>query len=236
MDASVIVPTFNEEKMIMKCLLSIRRQETALEYEVLVSDSNSTDKTLAIAEKYADKVIKLKERGIYLGRNEGVKHARGKVLIFIDADTTIPPNYLDAVCAVIRDREISALSCAFKFDASTPMLRWIEEASNKYLLFKGSLGKGELLGFNCVMRRDTFMRAGGFPPLPLEDGAFAKKLTNYGRVVYLPEPRVVTSARRLQKSGAVSTVAYYASLGVLTSFPNIPIKRLMKYRGYIPQR
>jgi len=101
----------------------------------------------------------------------------------VDADTCIPGNYVEAVHAVMREKSISGLSCAFRFDKSSRTLGAVQELSNKYLLIKGSFGKGEILGFNNAVRRETFFRTGGFPNAPLEDGAFAKKLQKAGRVM-----------------------------------------------------
>lgn len=235
-DVSVIVPALNEEAYLRDCLRSIADQETDLKYESIVVDGGSADKTGKIAKRYADKFLVAKRKGIWTGRNTGAKAAKGRLFVFVDADTTIPPNYIDVVHAVMRDKKISGLSCAFRFDNSTRTLKVMQELSNKYLLFKGSLGKGEILGFNNAVRRDVFFKAGGFPNAPLEDGAFAKKLYRFGRVVYLPEPDVTTSARRLEKGRALKAIVYYANLAVATDFPDLPLKSLLKYKRYLPVR
>ena len=66
---SVIVPTLNEEKYLESCLKSIKNQDYQGEYEIIVSDGGSKDKTLKIAKKYADKVITCDKKGIAYGRN-----------------------------------------------------------------------------------------------------------------------------------------------------------------------
>lgn len=235
-DLSVIVPTFNEGGNIGSCLKSIANQKTRLDVEIVVSDGGSTDDTIRIAEKYADRVVVVKERGIWIGRNMGAKAAKGKTYAFIDADTTVPKNYADSVYPVLEDGGISGLSCAFEFDEKSTKLRIIEQICNEYLLFKGSIGKGEILGFNAVMTKDFFRKAGGFPNAPLEDGALAIKLRRFGRVVYLPEPKVTTSSRRIEQQGTLKTTLYYAQLGLESSLPKNPLKRLLLYRNYIPVR
>jgi glycosyltransferase involved in cell wall biosynthesis len=235
-DISIVIPAMNEAQNIENCLKSASSQKTDLDYDIVVSDGGSTDGTPAIAEKYADKVIVVKERGIWIGRNMGAKAARGKVYAFIDADTIIPKNYLDSVRPVFEDEAIAALSCAFSFSERNTKLRIIEDICNQYLLFKGSFGKGELLGFNAVVSKKSFNTAGGFPNAPLEDGALAIKLRKIGRVVYLPVPKVLTSARRLEKQGTLKSTLYYAQLALESSFPKTPLKRLLLYRNYIPIR
>lgn len=89
---SIIIPTLNEEKVLNRTLLSLRKLRN-LPYEIIVSDGGSSDKTLEIAKEYADKIVEC-EKGIKqtiaLGKNLGAKAATGKYLVFIDADVEIP--------------------------------------------------------------------------------------------------------------------------------------------------
>jgi glycosyltransferase involved in cell wall biosynthesis len=225
-DASIIIPTLNEEKYILKTLESADKQKTSLDYEVVVADNNSKDRTVEISERYADNVVIVRRKGAWIGRNTGAMKSRGRMLVFVDADTVIPPNYLDVARAVLEDEDISGLSCSFTFDQHSKLTNAIEELSNSYLIFRGMHGKGEILGFNNAVRRETFFKTGGFPNKPMEDGAFARKLWKKGRVVYLPEPKVVTSARRISKSGPLTAAVYYANLALITNLPKLPLKRL----------
>ncbi|MCX6777246.1 MAG: glycosyltransferase [Candidatus Micrarchaeota archaeon] len=234
--ASIIIPALNEEKYIVKTLESARRQKASFNYEVIVADNGSQDRTVELSEKYADKVVTVKRKGIWIGRNTGAEKSRGRVLVFVDADTMIPPNYLEVARAVLEDDEISGLSCSFTFDKRSKLLDTVEELSNSYLVLRGMRGKGEILGFNNAVRRDTFFKAGGFPNQPMEDGAFARRLWKKGRVVYLPNPRVVTSARRILKSGPVHSAVYYANLMLITDFPKIPIEKIAIFKNYLPVR
>ncbi|MCX8197830.1 MAG: glycosyltransferase [Candidatus Micrarchaeota archaeon] len=235
-DASFIVPALNEEKYIERTLRSIKSQKTRLRFELIVADGKSSDRTLKIASKYADKIVVSPKSGIWAGRNEGAKKAKGRLLVFIDADTIIPPNYLDVVYQAMQDRRISGLSCAFKFDRHTNALRIIETLSNKYLHLLGRLGIGELQGFNCVIRKKDFMRVGGFPNKPLEDGAMARRLHKIGKVVFCPKTHVITSSRRMFKGGTISSIEYYANLEIMTHMPNSVLRKFLKYKKYIPYR
>lgn len=234
-DASIIIPALNEERYIERTLRSACNQKTSLNYEVIVADNDSEDGTVEIAERYADRVVVAKRRGVWFGRNRGARSSKGELLVFVDADTVIPPNYLEVVSAVLENERISGLSCAFEFDQHNKLLDVIEELSNSYLLFRGMLGKGEILGFNNAVRRETFFKVGGFPNKPMEDGAFARKLWRKGKVVYLPEPKVVTSARRISKNGPLTAAVYYANLAMITDMP-LPMKKLAIFKRYIPVR
>ncbi len=69
---SVVIPAYNEENYIEACLKSLRNQKTNVPYEIVVCDNNSTDRTVEIAKKYADKVVYERRQGIGYARNKGV--------------------------------------------------------------------------------------------------------------------------------------------------------------------
>jgi len=236
MQVSVIVPTLNEEKEIEKCLASIRKQDTSLTYELIVSDAYSEDKTVDIAKKYADKVV-YAERGIWRGRNKGAEVARGDVLVFIDADTSIPPNYLDVVYAVLKDRTIAALTCGFRFSKKSKRLDTAANLLNDYFTFRYLTGRGTLSGFNLCTTREVFDAVGGFPNSPIEDGKFGELASKFGRIVFLPEPKVETSSRRLESQGLHGALSYYLQLMLTEDTPDF-LKGInpMRYKDYFPVR
>ena len=212
MDFSVIVPAFNEEKRIRACLDSIKAQRTGHSYELIVSDSDSTDGTVAIAREYTDKVVVCKERGTARARNEGAKLARGDILVFIDSDTTTLPDYLDAVFDAFKDPRLLAASCAFRFTRRSPKLLMAEHVTNGYYILRSAFHAATLPGFNICIRRETFDRLGGFRLCHLEDLDISMKLRQIGRTRYIPRRLVVTSSRRLEKDGVRGTFKYYMDL------------------------
>ena len=82
---SVIIPALNEEKYILHSLEGLKKQSFK-DFEVIVCDGNSTDRTREIAKKYAMVVIE-KRKGMAAGRNGGARVAKGDILVFLDADT-----------------------------------------------------------------------------------------------------------------------------------------------------
>ena len=89
---SIIIPTLNEEKSIEKTLQSIKELKD-YDYEIIISDGKSKDKTVEIAKKYDAKVIVYEgtiRQTIGGGRNLGASIASGDFFVFLDADVTIP--------------------------------------------------------------------------------------------------------------------------------------------------
>ena len=81
----VVVPALNEEGRITSCLESLRSQSYD-DYELVIVDGGSSDRTVKLAEKYTDEVIVLKGP-VGAARNIGVKRSRREILAFVDADT-----------------------------------------------------------------------------------------------------------------------------------------------------
>ena len=91
MKISFIIPTLNEGKTLERVLQSLRELKT-IPYEIIVSDGGSTDETVAVAKRFADKVVEWQKptrQNIAMGRNAGAQEASGDLFVFIDADVFI---------------------------------------------------------------------------------------------------------------------------------------------------
>lgn len=106
---SVVIPTLNSAETLDKCLASVRANKSQYEYEIIVVDAGSSDNTLEIANRYADKVLKgLPNR---MNRNIGIQNAQGEIICFTDSDCIIPADWMDKLVEGLlrlnkRDRRI----------------------------------------------------------------------------------------------------------------------------------
>jgi len=99
MKISLIIPTYNEEKTIAECLLSLSKQ-TVKNFEIIIVDDGSTDSTLGILKKlkiknFKLKILQQKHLGPALARNLGASGAQGKILVFVDADMTFDSKFIE---------------------------------------------------------------------------------------------------------------------------------------------
>lgn len=106
-DFSILIPAFNVDKYIDKCIQSILNQSHA-NFEVIIVDDGSTDETLKICKKYENtdsriKVFHQVNRGIVETRNELIKLANGNWIVFIDADDYVKENYLTCFSKYINE-------------------------------------------------------------------------------------------------------------------------------------
>jgi glycosyltransferase involved in cell wall biosynthesis len=238
MDFSVIVPALNEETNIEACLKSISKQKLPRNrYEIIVSDGGSNDRTIEIARKYADRVIVSNKKGIWWGRNQGAKFAKGKYLVFIDADTRVKYEYLETVHEHLK-LGIVGLTAAFEIEGLGFKMKMLEHIINSYLYLNSKISNVNLVGINLCVPRDVFMKVGGFKDFALEDAAIGRELRKEGRTCFLIQKMAVTSPRRLEALGVLGLCRYYFELGLIDggSVSNTYLSKYMKYREYKPIR
>src|SRR3989344_6476196 len=102
---SIIIPAYNEEKHLPKLLDCIKKQ-TYKNYEVIVADADSKDRTRQIAKKYGCKIA---DGGLpAIGRNNGAKKAKGGILLFLDADSIIEKEFIGNALIDMKKRKLDA--------------------------------------------------------------------------------------------------------------------------------
>lgn len=104
---SVIIPAYNVEKTIKRCLKSVFEQKN-VDYEVIVVDDGSTDKTSEILKNTSMancRVLRTKNNGAASARNVGIDNAKGNYICFVDADDIVSPHYLEQMLKLLLDNE-----------------------------------------------------------------------------------------------------------------------------------
>jgi rSAM/selenodomain-associated transferase 2 len=197
---SIIVPVLDEAATIADALAALTpyRDRGA---EVIVVDGSSRDATVEAARPLADRVLAA-PRGRGSQMNAGAASARADVLLFLHADTRLPP---DADRIILRALEQSSRGWG-RFDVTiagrSPLLRVVAAMMNLRSRLTG-IATGDQAMF---VTREAFTKAGGFPDLPLmEDIVLSRRLKRMGRPVCLAA-RVTTSGRRWDRDGAVRTI------------------------------
>ena len=197
---SVIIPTLQEEAYIEKILSSLRKVPSSI--EIIVVDGGSSDKTVQIAKRHADKVYSIKKRGIANGRNHGAKHANGDILIFLDTDVVFPLDFVEKTRKVFEDPAVVGATCnimpsQFKLDIVVFFIFY------NWLLRFITRVKPHSRGEFFAVRKTAFTRANGFDEsLPvLEDHEFAYRLSKLGKFAFISDLTVYESSRRFRKLG-----------------------------------
>ena len=183
MQFSIVIPVKNEEKKIGICLDSLSKLDwNRNEYEIIVVDNGSTDQTATIAREKADGVFILPELTISALRNFGAKMAKGEVLAFIDADCTVQEDWLRAASIYLAKKEIICFgSPPIVPDCAT----WVQKS---WFQVRRNMLCGEvewLESMNMFVRRDIFIKAGGFNEklVTCEDYDLSLRLKQIGTLI-----------------------------------------------------
>lgn len=200
MKVSVVIPAYNEEKYIGKTLAAVNALEKDnFEVEVLIIDGGSTDKTAEIAEQYGARVKHEPHKGIGFARQHGLKHATGEIVAFTDADTIIPKDWLKKhINALFQDDVVCSFG-TFRVDSgSFPYYQITNFLQPWRILLFSKFGIYYANGQNIACKKDKAMAVGGFDEKLelLEDADFVMRMSKIGRVVYLPDCKVLSSGRR----------------------------------------
>jgi rSAM/selenodomain-associated transferase 2 len=197
---SIIVPVLDEAAGIQAALAPLQAWRAGARAEVVVADGGSRDATRELAEPLADRVITA-PRGRAAQMNAGARESTGEVLIFLHADTLLPPQALDAIeAALALGRQWGRFDVAIT--GADPMLAIVALAMNARSRWSG-IATGDQAIF---AQRAAFDAVGGFPAIPLmEDVAFSKALKRRSPPACL-RLRAVTSGRRWERRGTLRTI------------------------------
>lgn len=157
---SIVIPAYNEEAFIERVLLCVESQNVVLEhpelFEVIVVDNGSADRTVELAEEYA-KVTVEEQRGVFYARHRGIMEANGELIVFLDADMVVPPNFLNLLLRHFHNEEIVAVGGGFLLIGGK--LRNILPVYNNQL--NSLVTKNFNLGV-MAFRKEAYYRMGGF--------------------------------------------------------------------------
>jgi rSAM/selenodomain-associated transferase 2 len=200
---SVIIPTLDESSTIARTLT----RTVALGFdEIIVSDGGSTDPTIPMIQACCARIPAVRLVTAPAGRarqlNEGVKACRGDALLFLHADTELPPTARTAIESALENTRCVGGRFDVRFDHPS---RWGVVIS--WFMNRRSRLTGIATGDQAIfVRREIFEQMGGFPDIPLmEDIAFSRRLKRRGATAALTD-RVTTSFRRWEKNGPLRTI------------------------------
>jgi len=223
---SIIVPTLNEASGIVATLNALAPLR-ARGVEVIVADGGSSDRTMELAGLLADRVI-VAPRGRGAQMNAGAALAKADTLLFLHADTTLPPDADRLVLLGLRDHAWG------RFDVwiagRHPLLAVVAKLINWRSRLTG-IATGDQAMF---VNRRAFEHAGGFPDIALmEDVAVSRRLKRIGRPLCL-RARVVTSGRRWDERGVLRTILLMWRLRLCYVLGREPAALARRY-GYVPR-
>jgi len=208
---SIVVPTLHEETTLGRTLRALRVLDST-DYEIIVSDGDSRDRTLEIAHQYADRVVQhtaTTRQNIAQGRNAGAAVAHGSFLVFLDADTWIDnPRifFTETLRYFSHDPELLGITVNLKVfpDQATWTDKTVFNLVNFVLRVKNNLLHiGEATGEFMMIRKTAFNAISGFREdlVASEDADLFWRLSRVGRTRFCSSLTILHSGRRAHRVG-----------------------------------
>ena len=235
-DISVVVPAYNEEKLLSFCLESLKKQKFEGKYEIIVVDNSSTDKTREVAKRFGAKVVFEKRKGVGFARQKGFLKARGEIIASTDADTILPRNWLSRISEEFKKDENLVAFGGSAILYSGPILA---RFASHFLLYpflifdKFFSGDWNLMGCNFALKKEAFFKIGGFDTnLRLnEDIEISSRLRKIGKVILDLNFKIKTSGRRYRHGLIFGLIDYVPS-----TFSRWIFKKHDKFQKFSPVR
>lgn len=192
---SVIIPAYNEERALPATLHVLLAQQG--NYETIVVDGGSCDRTVGVVCSFPAVQVITASKGRAVQMNAGAKLATGEWLLFLHADTVLPPGAIQRLIDMESDAAVRAGGFMHQFSGDDWRLKVISYLDN-FRCLRSRIIYGDQALF---VRRALFEQLGGFPNQAiLEDVAFCERLIKVTTPLLLSPP-VVTDARKFIKMG-----------------------------------
>ncbi len=194
---SVVIPAYNEEKYIGRCLESLKRQNYKGFLEIIVSNNASTDNTKEVAESYGVRVVDEPQKGISYALRKGVSEATGEILVFTDADTELPVDWIEKINKKFEeDKNLYAIGGPYLFyDADVAINFFMKQFV--FRIYK-KVAPTLLPCVNMAVKKEIYDLVGGFNTEINwgQDIDLSKRIRQHGKIEFDPQIYVITSFRR----------------------------------------
>jgi rSAM/selenodomain-associated transferase 2 len=224
MKISVIIPALNESEAIHAAISSIKTAADDVPFEIIVVDGDAAGSTIQHISD-AEVIIIISPRGRAVQMNAGATRASGDVLLFLHADTVLPPKALASIVEALSDK----CFIGGAFDLAIQNRRFNFRAISKAASFKHRLTRVPFGDQAIFLRRNCFDALGGYPEIPLmEDVALMKRIKQQGGRIVILSQAVKTSPRKWESEGVLYTIFRNWAVQALYLF-GVPAERLVQY-------
>jgi len=190
---SVIVPAYNAMNTLEMCLEALTRQSIdKKDYEVIVVDDGSTDRTSEIVKQFSIHYFWQKNQGPATARNKGAQEAKGEIILFTDSDCVPENNWIEEMVRPFDDPKVMAVKGAYKTNQKALIARFAQiEFEERFEMLKKAESIDMVDTYSAGYRKSIFLSFGGFDPsFPVannEDTELSYKMSQAGhKMVFNP--------------------------------------------------
>ena len=198
MNASIVIPAYNAEKTLGECINALQKQDFSEEFEVIVVDDGSTDKTAEIVKDFSKKnkkikLIQQKNSGPATARNRGAMLAKSEIILFLDADCIAEKQWLKEMLKPFSDKQVSGVQGAYKSKQKELIAQFSQlEIEHRYAMMQKQKSIDWVGSYSAAYRKKIFLQEKGFDEGFLtssgEDPELSFKLAEKGhRLVFNPK-------------------------------------------------
>lgn len=226
---SIIIPALNEEKYLPILLASIYHQDFR-DYEIIVSDANSEDQTRQIAIDLGAKVVVDERRHPSFQRNTGAKVATGDILLFLDADSVLPDNFLLKVVHEFEERKLGVAGFYLNFGSHKFIYRLCSFGYNLLAWFR-QYWHPISVGAGLIIKREVHEKIDGFDEtlFVAEDYDYCERSSRIAKFRLLKTVKLPYSVRRMEKEGNLKVFLKWMKMGTRTLWGGKIKKKIVKY-------
>ena len=208
MKMSIIIPTYNEEEYLPKLLESIKMQDFT-DYEVIVADANSKDNTRKIATDYGAKVVDGGLPGV--GRNAGARVAKGDLLLFLDSDLELTPNYINNVIEEFEEKNLGIAITQMTPLSEKKKDKILHDLANWFMISVENIKPHGAGCYGMISKRSLHEKCNGFDESIDfgEDTDYIERLAELEEFKVLRNAKVGVSTRRLEEEGLYTLLKQY---------------------------
>ncbi len=228
---SIVIPTLNEV-LFLPSLISCIKKQSEKDYELIVVDGNSGDKTREIARKAGARVYSVSKRNVSYQRNVGGEKARGTFIIFLDADVTFQKGFLRQVRQEITKHKSLFYTPSMHPASVNIQTRALFAIVNLWARITAGSSKPFVTSGSLIIERNFFNLIGGFDERIFigEDHSIAQKAAAWGvRPYFLKDVYLTFSLRRAQVEGIPSFFSKYLYASAHIFFKGDIKKKLFTY-------
>ena len=229
---SLVIPAYNEEKYVSECLKEVLQNGKEL-FEIIVVNNASTDNTKDVVRSFANnysnvKIVDEPKKGLTKARERGLQAAAGEIIAYIDADTKIPKGWAEKINKYFEENNnavcLSGPGIYYEQSLIGKTFVWIYWL---FLAYPAYFLTGYMVyGANFAARKSALEKISGFNQnisFYGEDTDIAGRLSRVGKVKFMPNLYVYTSARRLHNEGVAKTAIKYIINFVSEVFMKKPV-------------
>lgn len=212
---SVVIPAHNEEHYLPLTLKSLAVQNTIQEFEVIVVNNCSTDKTKEVALLWAQKlklrVVDEPKQGRGAARAAGCLAAQGDIILSTDADTICPPDWIKTMTSALAG-DLVAVTGTCKINGRSKIKNAIFNIFQPFLTVftRLILGHYWLAGFSAAFSKKAYLESGGFNALlnAMEDIDLGRRVSKVGKISLVTNCPVEFADRRFKNGLAKGLLSY----------------------------